>query len=158
MFVKLVHTRLFFCQLKAFGRPTNVQKSFQLVFLILSTARAALLTGRLPVRNGFYTTNGHARNGTVSVYPYCPVYPAANNCLQVFSLPPHSIMCCLQLSCGKFCTLNVNLFFIAYTPQEIVGGISKEEILLPQMLKKKGYVSKIVGKWWALCLPLFQKI
>lgn len=35
----------------------------------------------------------------------------------------------------------------AYTPQEIVGGISKEEILLPEMLKKKGYVSKIVGKW-----------
>ena len=27
-------------------------------------ARAALLTGRLPIRNGFYTTNAHARNGT----------------------------------------------------------------------------------------------
>lgn len=26
-------------------------------------ARAALLTGRLPVRNGFYTDNEHARNG-----------------------------------------------------------------------------------------------
>lgn len=26
-------------------------------------ARAALLTGRLPIRSGFYTTNGHARNG-----------------------------------------------------------------------------------------------
>lgn len=45
----------------------------------------------------------------------------------------------------------------AYTPQEIVGGISKDEILLPQMLKKRGYFNKIVGKWgvsiyWAIYL------
>nr|XP_024003044.1 N-acetylgalactosamine-6-sulfatase-like [Salvelinus alpinus] len=63
----------------------------------LTVTRASLLTGRLPVRNRFYTTNAHARN--------------------------------------------------AYTPQEIVGGISKDEILLPQVLKKKGYVNKIIGKW-----------
>jgi len=37
-----------------------VVKRFQRVLL---TARAALLTGRLPIRNGFYTTNAHARNG-----------------------------------------------------------------------------------------------
>ena len=49
----------------------------------------------------------------------------------------HQILSCLY-----------HLTISAYTPQEMVGGISKEEILLPQMLKKKGYVSKIVGKWW----------
>uniref|UniRef100_A0A8C8HY85 Sulfatase N-terminal domain-containing protein n=1 Tax=Oncorhynchus tshawytscha TaxID=74940 RepID=A0A8C8HY85_ONCTS len=64
---------------------------------LCSPSRASLLTGRLPVRNAFYTTNAYARN--------------------------------------------------AYTPQEIVGGISKDKILLPQVLKKKGYVNKIIGKW-----------
>ncbi|XP_030649774.1 N-acetylgalactosamine-6-sulfatase [Chanos chanos] len=71
--------------------------SFYTANPLCSPSRAALLTGRLPVRNGFYTTNGHARN--------------------------------------------------AYTPQEIVGGISEDEILLPKLLKTKGYVSKIIGKW-----------
>ena len=36
---------------------------FSLFVFFILTARAALLTGRLPIRNGFYTTNGHARNG-----------------------------------------------------------------------------------------------
>ena len=36
----------------------------------------------------------------------------------------------------------------AYTPQVIVGGIPDEEQLMPELLKKAGYYSKIIGKWW----------
>lgn len=38
---------------------------FNFCKLFLFSARAALMSGRLPIRNGFYTTNAHARNGNL---------------------------------------------------------------------------------------------
>jgi len=35
----------------------------------------------------------------------------------------------------------------AYTEPDIVGGIPESELLLPELLSKEGYRSKIVGKW-----------
>lgn len=44
---------------------------------------------------------------------------------------------------------SLHCFPLAYTPQVIVGGIQKSELLLPQVLREAGYRSKIVGKWYA---------
>ena len=73
----------------------SVALNSKYIFKIFS--RASLLTGRLPVRNGFYTTNAKMRNG--------------------------------------------------YTPQNIVGGIQDSEILIPELLRHRGYYSKLIGKW-----------
>jgi len=40
-----------------------------------------------------------------------------------------------------------HLIFIAYTPQEIVGGIPDDEILISELLKDGNYDTKLIGKW-----------
>ena len=81
-------------------------------------------------------------------------------------------MCCVYIyMCVCVCTFvspsvctfatQIHIFlldcFSAYTPQDIVGGIPSSEILLPEILQKLGYRSKIIGKWWVhwmTCLTL----
>ena len=64
---------------------------------ICSPSRASLLTGRLPLRNGFYQNTYTGRN--------------------------------------------------AYTPQQIIGGIPENEVLVSELLVNNGYRTKLVGKW-----------
>jgi len=52
----------------------------------------------------------------------------------------------LQFCCHYY-HLIILLICAAYTPQDVVGGIPDSEILLPELLRKEGYRSKIVGKW-----------
>ncbi len=42
---------------------SGILKSVKESDTLLFSARASLMSGRLPIRNGFYTTNAHARNG-----------------------------------------------------------------------------------------------
>jgi len=49
--------------------------------------------------------------------------------------------------CSLLLEIIVMLLIVAWTPQYIVGGIPQSEQLLPELLRAKGYRSKIVGKW-----------
>ena len=110
----------------------------------VNLARAALLTGRLPIRNGFYSDNAHARNGK---FPLVDLY---QNHERMFLFPVYALSWRLFLSSAHW-------FFLAYASQDIVGGIPDSEVLLPELLQKAGYRSKIVGKWYVMW-PLFRCI
>ena len=78
-----------------------------------------MLTGRLPIRNGFYQDTYFGRNGN-------------NNNNANLSAKMSS---------------NTLVAISAYTPQNIVGGIASSEILISELLAKAGYHSAVMGKW-----------
>lgn len=128
-------------------------------------ARAALLSGRLPIRNGFYTTNDHARNGKQSLpqasdFSIRSAAPTTlSNTNPASKKKKHYSRQTLEIADGScsvawFQQIMLCIMILlslclssAYTPQNIVGGIPDEELLMPEMLKKAGYYSKIIGKW-----------
>ena len=93
---------------------------------------------------------GHAR---VCVHACDCVYTYNCMCDCVVYIYIYVCVCVCTFVSPSVCTFatQIHIFlldcFSAYTPQDIVGGIPSSEILLPEILQKLGYRSKIIGKW-----------